>query len=56
MAPAARLPIAATATITTTSSKATFVFGQLERNGSKIAAAAGGATTAATIAARSLVR
>jgi hypothetical protein len=42
IAPAARLPIAATATTTTTSSSATFVFGQLARNGSKIAAAASG--------------
>ena len=54
--PPARFPIAATATTTTTSSKATFVFGQLARNGSKIAAAARGARRAAAIAARSLLR
>jgi len=55
-APAARLPIAATATTTTTSSSATFVLDQLPRHGSKITAAASGATTATAIATRSLVR
>ena len=55
-APAARFPIADTPTITTTSSKATFVFDQLARNGSRIADAASGATSAARIAMRSLVR
>ena len=56
IAPATRFPIAATATTTTTSSSATFVFDQLPRQGSRIAAAASGATTAAAIAAQSLVR
>ena len=54
--PACRFPIDATATTTTTSSRATLVFDQLARNGSRIAAGASGATTAAPIAIRSLVR
>ena len=54
-APATRLPPAATATTVTTSSSATFVLGQLDRHGSRIAAPASGTTTAAAIAARSLV-
>jgi hypothetical protein len=36
--------------------RATLVFGQLARHGSRIAATASGTTTAATIADRSLVR
>jgi hypothetical protein len=54
--PAARFPIEATATTTTTSSRATLVLDQLERNGSRTAAAASGAATAARIAMRSLLR
>jgi len=55
-APATRLPIADTATTTTTSSSATFVLDQLERHGSRIAAAATGAARAAANAAWSRVR
>ena len=54
--PANRLPIADTATITTTSSSATFVFDQLDRHGSRMAAAARGAAMAAANAAWSRVR
>src|ERR1022692_38827 len=52
--PATRFPVAATATTTATSRRATFVFGQCARNGRRTAAAASGATKAAAIAARSL--
>jgi hypothetical protein len=51
-----REPATATTTTTTTSSRATFVFDQVDRNGSRIAATASGATSAARIARRSLVR
>jgi hypothetical protein len=51
-----RFPMAATPTTTTTSSRATLVFDQLARNGSRTAAAASGATSASRIAMRSLVR
>jgi hypothetical protein len=55
-APSTLFPIAATATITTTSSSATFVFDQATLNGSRIPAAPSGPASAAATAARSRVR
>ena len=49
-------PLPITPVSSTTSSSATFVSAQLARNGSRIPAAASGATSAAASAARSLVR
>ncbi|MGH3408137.1 MAG: hypothetical protein ACRDRJ_37410 [Streptosporangiaceae bacterium] len=48
--------MAETPTTTTTSSRATLVFDQLKRNGSRIAAAASGSASPAAMAIRSLVR